>query len=125
MKNFRDLQVWGKAHVLTLDVYRLTARFPREELFGLTSQMRKCSASIAANIAEGCGRRGNAEFHRFLQIAAGSASELEYHILMARDLGYLEAVNYETMNFQVGEIKKMLSSLIRKVNSERSRPGSY
>ena len=87
--------------------------------------MRKCSASIAANIAEGCGRRGNAEFHRFLQIAAGSASELEYHILMARDLGYLEAVNYETMNFQVGEIKKMLSSLIRKVNSERSRPGSY
>jgi four helix bundle protein len=91
MKNFRDLQVWGKAHVLALDVYRLTARFPREELFGLTSQMRKCSASIAANIAEGCGRRGNAEFHRFLQIAAGSASELEYHILLARDLGYLEA----------------------------------
>src|ERR1700689_5776992 len=89
MKNFRDLQVWSKAHNATLDVYRVTSSFPKEELFGLTSQMRRCSASIAANIAEGCGKRGNNEFHRFLQIASGSASELDYHLLLARDLGFL------------------------------------
>lgn len=83
MKNFRDLQVWSKAHEVTLGVYRETAHFPKEELFGLRSQMRRCSASVATNIAEGCGRRGNAEFHRFLQISAGSASELEYHLLLA------------------------------------------
>ncbi len=87
MKNFRDLQVWQKAHSLTLNSYKATAQFPREELYGLVSQIRFCSASIAANIAEGCGRRGNGEFHRFLQIATGSASELEYHFLLSRDLG--------------------------------------
>lgn len=86
MKDFKDLKVWQKAHVLTLTLYRLTRIFPREELYGLTSQIRRCSASIAANIAEGCGRKGNAELHRFLQIAAGSASELDYHLLLARDL---------------------------------------
>ncbi|MGC2110209.1 MAG: four helix bundle protein [Candidatus Korobacteraceae bacterium] len=125
MKNFRDLQVWSKSHAVTLRVYRETSRFPKEELFGLTSQMRRCSASIAANIAEGCGRRGNAEFHRFLQIATGSASELEYHLLLAKDLGYLESDSYQTLNANVEEIKKMLSSLARKVNSERTRPASY
>ena len=119
MKNFRDLQVWGKAHAVTLSVYRATADFPREELFGLTSQMRRCSASIGANIAEGCGRRGNAELHRFLQIALGSASELEYHLLLARDLGYLKSSAYEDLNSAVEEIKKMLTSLSRRVNSER------
>jgi four helix bundle protein len=121
MKNFRDLQVWGKAHAVTLSVYRATADFPREELFGLTSQMRRCSASIGANIAEGCGRRGNAELHRFLRIALGSASELEYHLLLARDLGYLKSSAYEDLNSAVEEIKKMLTSLSRRVNSERDR----
>ena len=75
MKDFRDLQVWAKSHALTLAVYQATGSFPKEELFGLTSQMRRCSASIPANIAEGCGRRGNGEFHRFLQISTGSANE--------------------------------------------------
>jgi len=89
LKDFRDLQVWAKAHVLTLDIYRATVGFPKEETYGLTSQMRRCSASIAANIAEGCGRRGNGEFHKFLQISTGSASELEYHLLLARDLGFM------------------------------------
>jgi four helix bundle protein len=121
MKNFRDLQVWSKAHAVTLSVYRATAGFPKEELFGVTSQMRRCSASIAANIAEGCGRRGNAELHRFLQIALGSASELEYHLLLARDLSYLEASVYEELNSAVEEIKKMLTSLARRVSSERGR----
>ena len=79
MKGFRDLQVWAKAHALTLEIYRATVGFSKEELFGLTSQMRRSSASVAANIAEGCGRTGNGEFHNFLQISTGSASELEYH----------------------------------------------
>lgn len=121
MKNFRDLQVWSKAHQLTLSVYRATATFPKEELFGLTSQMRRCSASIAANIAEGCGRRGNAELHRFLQVAAGPASELEYHLLLARDLGYLERTLHDDLSANTEEIKKMLSSLAKRVYSERNR----
>jgi four helix bundle protein len=84
MKDFRNLKVWEKAHGPTLAVYKASGRFPRQELFGLTSQMRRCSASIGANIAEGCGKLGNNEFHRYLQIASGSASELDYHFLLAR-----------------------------------------
>ena len=95
MKNFRDLVVWQKSHQLTLDAYRLTASFPADERFGLTSQTRRSTASIPANIAEGCGRRGNPEFHRFLQVAMGSASEAEYHFLLANDLKYLNVENYE------------------------------
>jgi four helix bundle protein len=87
MKDFRDLKVWEKGHHMTLTSYRLTAGFPKHELFGLTSQIRRCSSSIPANIAEGCGRMGNTEFHRFLQIARGSANELEYHLVLARDYG--------------------------------------
>ena len=80
------LKVWVKAHEVTLAIYQCTRNFPREEIYGLTSQMRRAAASIAANIAEGCGRRSDAELHRFLQIARGSARELEYHLLLARDL---------------------------------------
>jgi len=97
LKDFRDLRVWLKAHELTLKVYTETASFPKEELYGLTSQIRRCSASIAANIAEGCGRRGNGEFHRFLQIAAGSASELDYHLLLANDLKFLKQTQYQEL----------------------------
>ena len=80
MQDFKDLVVWQKAHQLTLALYQRTAKFPREELFGLASQIRRCSASIGAHLAEGCGRKGHAEFHRFLQVAAGSANELEYYL---------------------------------------------
>ena len=86
MKDFRTLTVWQQAHQLTLAVYRITARFPREEVYGLTAQRRRSSASIAANVAEGCGRSGDAEFARFCSIAMGSASEAEYHLLLATDL---------------------------------------
>ena len=86
MKNFRELKVWEKAHLLTIDIYRITATFPKEEMYGLTSQIRRASSSIPANIAEGCGRGSDNDFRRFLQIAMGSASELEYHLLLAHDL---------------------------------------
>jgi four helix bundle protein len=119
LKDFRDLKVWAKAHVLTLDIYGATATFPREELFGLTSQMRRCSVSIGANIAEGAGKRGNSEFQRFLQIAAGSASELDYHLLLARDLGFLTEASHQKVATDLPHVRKMLTSLIQKIEHER------
>jgi four helix bundle protein len=104
---------------MALRAYRLTEGFPRNEAFGLTSQIRRCSASIPANIAEGCGRLGNMELHRFLQIACGSASELEYHLLLARDLGYVPPENYVSAQKQLLEMKRMLVALTRKVDSDR------
>ncbi len=119
MKNFRDLYVWRKSHALTLECYKLTRDFPKHELYGITSQMRRCAASIAANIAEGCGKRGNGDFQRFLGIAAGSASELEYHFLLARDLELMTASQYDSLNSSVLEVKRMLATLILKVENER------
>ena len=124
MKNFRDLVVWQKAHQLTLASYQGTARFPREEMFGLTSQIRRCSASIPANIAEGCGKRSNNEFQRFLHIATGSASELEYHFLLAQDLGFLEEEDYRSLDQKVIEVKKMLAGLIKKIEADRLNGGN-
>jgi four helix bundle protein len=89
MRDFRQIKVWVKAHQLTLEVYKKTAPFPREELYGLTSQLRRACASIPANIAEGFGRGGNVELARFLQIGMGSAYEVEYHALLAKDLGLI------------------------------------
>jgi four helix bundle protein len=113
MKDFRDLKVWEKAHQLTLAIYRLTATFPREERFGLISQVRRCSASIGANIVEGCGKRGNAEFHRFLQIASGSASELDYHLLLSHDLGFLNDGLYHKLTEKLSHLRRMLTSLLQ------------
>lgn len=119
MKNFRDLVVWQKAHQLTLNAYRATAHFPREESFGLTSQLRRAASSVAANIAEGSGRSGQAEFARFLHVAAGSASEVEYHLLLARDLGYLIEADYARLLNELIEVKKMLAALISKIKNTR------
>jgi four helix bundle protein len=117
MKDFRELIVWEKAHALTLAVYKATATFPKHELFALTSQIRRACASIPSNIAEGCGRGGDAELARFLQIAAGSASELEYQLLLSRDLTYLPCTDYTQINHNVVEVKRMLASLINRVKS--------
>jgi len=119
MKDFRDLMVWEKSHKLTLEIYSATAKFPRFELHGLTSQIRRCSASIGANIAEGCGKRGNNEFQRYLQIASGSASELDYHLLLSRDLGFLPDVDYCDLSRKLTEVRKMLTSLLQKVETDR------
>lgn len=117
MKDFRTLYVWSKAHELTLGVYKATNRFPADERFGLTSQMRKSSSSIPTNIAEGCGRSSNADFQRFLYIAFGSVNELDYQLTLALDLGFLPVGAHTELNVKVVEIKKMLASLIRKVSS--------
>jgi four helix bundle protein len=117
MQDFRNLKVWQKGHALTLAVYRATARFPKEELFGLTSQMRRSAASIPTNLAEGCGRGTDADFGRFLQISMGSACELDYQLLLARDLGYLPEDVHADLFRDVTEIKRMLSALIVKVKN--------
>ncbi len=118
MQSFKNLKVWEKAHVLTLGVYQSSKSFPREEMYGLTSQMRRASASIGANIAEGSCRKGDVDFARFLQIATGSASELEYHLLLARDLKLLQAQEYERLTCQAEEVKRMLASLMKKLRAE-------
>jgi four helix bundle protein len=119
VKDFQQLKVWEKVHSLTLDIYKVTARFPREEMYGLTSQMRRCSASMGANIAEGCGKQGNNELHRLLYIASGSASELDYHLLLARDLCYLSDDDYRRMDQNLTETRRMLTALLQKVSTDR------
>jgi four helix bundle protein len=118
MKDFRQLQVWQKAHQLTLAVYQITAGFPRRELYALTTQLRRSCSSIAANLAEGCGRKSDAEFARFCSIAMGSASELEYHLLLARDLKLITGEDYQQLAQQTTEVKRMLSRLLQKLNAE-------
>ena len=113
MQDFRDLKVWHKARALSRKVYEATRTYPRDELFGLTSQMRRAVISIGANIAEGCGRDGDAELKRFLQIAMGSASEMEHHIILSHDLEFLEAPVYQALVQDVTELKRMLAALIR------------
>jgi four helix bundle protein len=121
MRNFRALKVWEKSHRLVLAVYRATGTFPREETYGLTAQLRRCCASIPANVAEGCGRGSDAELGRFMLIAMGSASELEYNLLLARDLGYLGSHDYQELSQKTGEIKRLLSTLITRVRSANNK----
>ena len=119
MQDFRKLAVWRRAHELTLAIYSTTARFPREETYGLTSQLRRAASSVPANISEGCGRGSSADLARFLQIALGSASEVEYHLLLARDLGYLDSDEYAAHQVEVAGTKRMLTSLMQRVRSPR------
>lgn len=115
MQDYNNLKVWQKSHQLTRSVYQQTRSFPREEIYGLTGQIRRAAASIPSNIAEGCCRFGDAELARFLCIAAGSASELEYHILLSKDLQYLNSAVYDNLTAQIVEIKCMLIAFIKKL----------
>ena len=122
MRDFRQLKVWAKAHELTIAVYRATPSFPKDELYGLTSQIRRSCESIPANIAEGCGRTGGAELARFLNIAMGSASELEYHLLLSHDLDLIEATKYQQLAAGVVELKRMLTSFVQKLKAPSGAP---
>jgi four helix bundle protein len=115
MRNYEDLLVWQKAHVLTLAIYRVTRCFPNEERFGLTSQIRRSCASIGANLAEGCGRRSDGEMARFVHIAMGSGAELSYHLRLARDLELLPKSTAEQLRSDSNEVMRMLSSLSQKL----------
>ena len=118
MKDFKKLNVWERAHKFALETYKITRGFPKEELYSLTDQIRRSSTSIPTNIAEGCGRDSDLEFKRFLIIAMGSSSELEYQLLLAFDLGYIESSSYKKLNNGLIEIRKMLNSLIQKIKAD-------
>ena len=115
MQNYKDLKVWEKAHQFTLMVYETSKHFPKEELYGLTKQLRRSAYSIPANIAEGCGKNTKADFANFLNIALGSANESEYFILLTKDLAYINTEKFETLSKLINEIKAMLIALIAKV----------
>jgi four helix bundle protein len=117
MKAFRQLKVWEKSHQLALVIYKATKEFPKEELYGLTSKIRRSSMSIPTNIAEGCGRNTDADFARFLQMAIGS--ETEYQLILARDLGFLPKELYEQLHSDVEEVKRMLASLLKTLRADR------
>ncbi|MFO0790318.1 MAG: four helix bundle protein [Pirellulales bacterium] len=118
MRNFQKLDVWKKAHELTLSIYRLTICFPANERYGLTSQLQRAAASIGANLAEGCGRETDADYKRFVQMASGSACEVEYHLILARDLGLVDRPTYDSLNTGINEIKRMLCGLTNYLDSE-------
>jgi four helix bundle protein len=117
VQDFRNLDVWNKAHKITLEIYRLTESFPKSEVFGLSSQVRRAASSIPTNLAEGCGRT-QPEFGRFVQIAFGSACEVEYQLLLARDIGFLPSQSYESINADVIEVKRMLNSLLKRIQRD-------
>ena len=117
MQDYRKVKIWKKAHDLTLAIYATTRDFPKEETYGLRSQLRSSSASIGMNVAEGCGRDGDREFARFLHFAMGSANELEYQLLLSRDLGLIDEQAHSRLGSQAAEVKKMLTSLLQKLKA--------
>jgi four helix bundle protein len=118
MQNFRDLKVWGRAHDVALSIYKASESFPTAERYGITSQIRRAAFSVPSNIAEGCGRSSGPDFARFLDIAFGSASELEYLLLLAADLDILDSATHGAILADLQEVKRMLSALIGRVRAE-------
>jgi len=118
MGGYRRLEIWKKSHSLTLEIYRITKEFPENEKFGLVSQMTRAASSIPSNIAEGYGNIHLKIFQRHLGIARGSAYELEYQLLLAKDLNYIDKEEYEKINAEIVELKKMLTGFIKSVISK-------
>jgi four helix bundle protein len=116
MKDFRNLSAWQKSHKLAIIIYQKTRNFPKEESYGITSQLRRATVSIPTNLAEGCGRGSDRDFAKFVQIAIGSASESEYLILLSNELGYIDKDEYDELTEKVCEIKRMLASLIKNLH---------
>jgi four helix bundle protein len=117
MQDYKKLIVWQKAHALSLMIYKVTEIFPKEELYGLVSQIRRATVSIATNIAEGTGRNSNQDFSRFLHIAYGSSSEVEYLLMLSSELKYVPLDIANKLNSDIIEIKKMLASLQKKLKT--------
>ena len=118
MQDFRNLKVWHKAHALALSTYAVSATMGHPRHFYLRNQMTRAAISVPANIAEGCGRTGDRELRKFLRVSLGSASELEYHLLLARDLGLLPQAPYEQLTGATTEIKRMLSGLVARLTEQ-------
>jgi four helix bundle protein len=124
MQDFRNLRAWQKSHHVALEVYRITTDFPTSERYGLTGQMRRASVSIGSNIAEGATRLSDGDFRRLVGIAMGSASELEYQLLLSKDLGFIDEHPYEHLVVEVQEVKRMLGGLIRSLSNQDCSPPS-
>jgi four helix bundle protein len=119
MQDYHNLAMWQKSHMLTLKIYSITKKcFPKDELFGQTNQIRRAVASIPTNIAEGCGRNSRAELAQFLNIAAGSASEVEYEILLAKDTGYISDEQYEELTRDITNIRSMIKKYMNQLRSK-------
>ncbi|HNR95192.1 MAG TPA: four helix bundle protein [Kiritimatiellia bacterium] len=119
IKTYRDLHVWQDGVVFVTELYRLTRDFPREEMFGVVSQIRRAAISIPSNIAEGYGRRSSRDYVRFLQISMGSLFEIQTQLEIARNLEYLSSDTYESLYAMSRKIERMLSSLIRKIQERK------
>lgn len=115
MRDFNSLAIWQKSHVLTLKIYTVSHSFPKQEIYGLTSQIRRSSSSIPTNIAEGCGRSSNVEMRRFLVISSGSASELHYQLILARDLNYITESLYKELCEPLLDIRRMIAAFIKNI----------
>ena len=126
MGDFRKLAVWKKAHELALEVYKETSSWPKHELYGLTSQSRRAAVSIAANIAEGCGKNSDGELAKHSRLSMGSGGELSYYLVLAHDLDYTSAARRDTLQDALSEVRRMLASLERvsAAAAERSMPGT-
>ena len=120
MRDFHKLQIWQRSHQLTLDVYRISKSFPKDEVFGLTSQIRRAVSSIPTNIAEGCGRTSNKDFAHFLQIAIGSATEVEYQLLLAHDINYINDDDYQALTDETVVVRKMIIKYQSELKSSSS-----
>lgn len=120
MKDFRTLNVWQKSHKLAVMIYQETKKFPKEEVYGITSQIRRAIVSIPTNLAEGCGRGSDRDFAKFAQIAFGSANESEYLILLSNELGFIDRADYDDLTEKLTEIKRMLTSLIKNLHKSES-----
>lgn len=120
MKDFRSLKVWEKAHELTLKIYKTAESFPKQEMYGITSQIQRAAVSVPTNIAEGCGKDSDPELKRYCLIAMGSSSELEYLLLLTHDLGYLQEEKYQELQTQLIETRKMLNAFIQKLITNKA-----
>lgn len=120
MRDFRELEVWHIAHPFTLMLYRYTVSFPRDELYGLVSQLRRAAVSMEANIAEGAGKKSGSDFCRFLQIAFGSANEVDCELLIARDLCYLTEERYAALMNELTSVKRMLAKFIKSIEEKNT-----
>lgn len=117
MQNYQELKVWQKSHAFVLEIYKMSEPFPKNETFGITSQIRRSAVSIAANLAEGCGKKGTLDVANFFQISLGSLHETEYYLLLSRDLRYISNEIFESRSLEIKEIKAMLISLIKTIRS--------
>ncbi|MBA3671726.1 MAG: four helix bundle protein [Gemmatimonadaceae bacterium] len=122
MQDFRKLLVWEKSHQLAMEIYRIAGRFPRADGLALTSQLRRSALSIPTNLAEGAGKLSDVEFRRFIQIALGSASECQYHLLVARELKLINEETYVQLRDRMAEVRRMLTGLSKKLSTTPSKP---